>query len=468
MTFQQFLLILRARARVILLTLAGTVLTTLIVSLIIPKQYTGTASILVDTKAVDPLTGTLLPAQMLPGYVATQVDIITSPRVGQRVVKMLKLDTNESVLADWREATEGKVPVEVWLAEQLAKKLDVKPSRESSVIDISYTGAEPRFASVLANAYAQAYIDTSLDLKVEPARQSAAWFSDRSKALRANLEKAQSALSSYQQEHGIVAADERIDFETARLNELSTQLAIAQGSSADSASRNRQATGTSSDTIQEVIQNPLIQQLRADVVRQEAKLKDLSSQLGKNHPQVERAEAELASLREKLNSETRRVTQSVGSTARVNVQRESELKVAIEAQKKKVLELKKQRDDVAVLQRDVESAQKGFDAVAQRFTQSSLEGQSSQTNIVMLTPASDPIEPSRPKIVLNTLIAIFLGTLLGVGAALVLELLDQRVRSADDLAQMLELPVLGIIPIGGAQKRRRFGLFAGRPAAAAS
>lgn len=445
MTFQQFLLILRARARVILLTLLVTVATTVVVSLVIPKQYTATASILVDAKALDPLTGAMLPSQLLPGYMATQVDIIGSPRVGQRVVRALKLEQGGDIQKDWQDDTGGKVPFDVWLSERLARKLDVKPSRESSVIAVSYSAADPRFAALMANAYAQSYIDTSLDLKVEPARQSASWFAERSKALRENLEKAQAQLSAYQQKHGIVAADERLDNETARLNELSAQLSNAQAQTADSQSRQRSASGGSVETMQEVIQNPLIQQLRADIARQEAKLKELSSQLGKNHPQFQRSEAELKALQDKMEAESRRVAEGLGSTNRVNRQRESELRAAIEAQKTKVLETRKRRDEFDVLAKDVEAAQKAYDVVAQRLTHTSLESQSSQTNIVVLTQATEPVAPSRPKVFLNTLIAIFLGTLLGVGGALLLELLDQRVRSAEDLTQMLGLPVLGVI-----------------------
>ena len=66
--------------------------------------------------------------------------------------------------------------------------------------------------------------------------------------------------------------------------------------------------------------------------------------------------------------------------------------------------------------------------------------------MVVLTPAVAPLEPSSPKVLLNTALAIFLGSLLGVGAALVLELMDQRVRGEEDLARIPGMPVLGVIP----------------------
>ena len=98
-----------------------------------------------------------------------------------------------------------------------------------------------------------------------------------------------------------------------------------------------------------------------------------------------------------------------------------------------------------VLRRDIESAQRAFEQVSQRASQTSIESQTNQTNIAVLNPATPPAEPSKPRILLNTLVSIFLGTLLGVGLALVLELSNRRVRSAQDLAEALELPVLGSV-----------------------
>ena len=146
---------------------------------------------------------------------------------------------------------------------------------------------------------------------------------------------------------------------------------------------------------------------------------------------------------------------AIGTAGRVSDAKEAEIKLAIEAQKKKVLELKKQRDEISVLMREVDTAQRAFDAVGQRMTQSKLESQSIQTNISVLTPAAEPLEHSKPKVFLNVLVSIFLGTLLGVGAALLLELMQRRVRSADDLAQALGLPVLARLDSSRMPERRK-------------
>ena len=453
MTLQQFLLILRARYRAALLVFAVTVATTLIVSVLLPKQYTASAAIVVDVKSPDAVSGLLLQGMMAPGYMATQIDIINSDRVAKAVVKLLRMDESAVIKQQWQDDTEGRGQLIDWLAALLQKKLDVKPSRESNVISINYTGTNPDFAAAVANAFAQAYIDVNLDLRLAPARQYATFFDAQTKAARDKLEVAQKALSAYQQKNGITSVDERLDFETARLNETSSQLTGIEGQTTDSQSKR---SNVRSDTVAEVMQNPLINGLKADIARVEAKLTESSVNLGVNHPQTQRTVAELATLKAQLEAETRKITSSIETTYQVGKQREKQLKSALSSQKRKVLKINKQRDELNVLRRDIESAQRAFEMVSQRASQTNIESQTNQTNIAVLNPASAPTEPSKPRVFLNVLVSIFLGTLLGVGLALMLELTQRYVRSAQDLAEALELPVLGSIGSATAPRKPWF------------
>jgi chain length determinant protein EpsF len=436
---QQFLRILRARYRIALLILLATVAVTVAVSLLLPKQYRATTSVVIDVKSPDPVAGMVLPAMAIPGYMATQVDIINSDRVAREVVKALRLDQYKRVKDDWQEATGGRGSIQNWLADLVVKNLDVKPSRESNVINITYRGGDPAFAASMANAFAQAYIETNIELKVEPARQYTGWFVRRSQELRASLEKAQKRLSDFQQANGILASDERVDSETLKLNELQGQLVIAMAQNADSSSKRDSAGG---DTLPEVMQNVVVQTLKSDIARTEAKLQDLSGNLGRNHPQYQRAESELAMLKQKLAEETGRVSTSITTAGRISKGKEGEIRANMEEAKKRILELKKLRGESQVLVQEVETAQKAYDAVAQRVNQSTLESQSQQTNIAVLSPAVEPTEASSPRILLNGALSILLGGLLGVGTAIALELADRRVRSPVDIESELHLKVL--------------------------
>lgn len=448
MTPQQFLLILRARYKVALIVFVLTVAATAAVSLLLPKQYTASAAVVVDVKSPDPVTGQLLAGMMAPGYMATQIDIINSDRVAKVVVTSLGMDKSPVIQAQWQEATEGKGQLLDWLANLLQKKLEVKPSRDSNVININYTGTDPDFSAAVANGFAKAYMDVNLDLRLAPARQFAAFFEEQTKAAREKLEQAQAALSTYQQTNGITSADERMDFETTKLNETSSQLTGVQGQTTDSQSKR---SSGKADTVAEVMQNPLVNNLKADIARLEAKLTESNVNLGKNHPQTQRTEAELATLRTQLEAEIRKVTSSIETSYQVGKQREHQLRGALANQKARVLMLNKQRDELNVLRRDIETAQRAYEVVAQRASQTNVESQANQTNIALLNPASPPTDPSKPRVVLNILVSIFVGIMLGLGVAMALELLNRRVRSADDLAEALGLPLLGSIAHVGAR-----------------
>jgi succinoglycan biosynthesis transport protein ExoP len=445
MTLRQFLLVLRARWKLALGVFSAVVLAAIIISLLMPKLYTASATVVVDTKP-DPLTVAVYSAQSSTAYIATQVDIISSERVADRVVKILKLDKSPDYVSAWKDSTGGKGDIVVWIGQMLKKTVAVTPSRDSSVVDISVTWSDPKTAAVLANAFAQAYIDTNIELKVDPAKQYATWFDERSRSLRADLEAKQKRLSDFQTETGIVAStDGRLDIENARLAELSSQLLTIQALRQDSQSRQRQAGGDT-DSMAEVLQSPYIAGLKADLSKAEAKLQDIATNVGKNHPDYKNAAAEVAALRARLDAETARIMASFGSTTQVNLRRENEIRAALEAQKKRMLDLTHERDQVTVLQNDVATAQRNLDAVTQRLAQSSLESQTQQTNIYLLTTAIEPMMRSSPRYSLNLLVGIFLGGILGLSAALFRELTDRRVREDHDLLQATGVPIFAKIP----------------------
>lgn len=448
MSFLQFMRVLLARRWIFLLALSGAVCTTLAVSFVMPKTYKAETALLIDFKSTDPVSGLTVPAQLIPGYLATQVDIIASHNVALKVVDKLKLADNPVAKEQFNQANEGKGSIRHWLADILLKDIDVKPSRESSVLNITFSNSDPEFAATIANTLAEAYIQTNLELKVEPARQNAAWFDEQLKSLRASLEKAQAKLSEYQQEKGITSIDERLDVENARLSELSTQLVVAQGQTYDSRSRLRQlnnpADESKSESLPEVLSSPIISGMKAELARAEGKFAELSARLDKNHPQYLRAKAEVDALKKKLGDEIKTAGSGIGTMARITQQRESELRKALADQKAKVLELKHQRDEMAILTREVENAQKTYDAAAARNSQTRLESQTSQTNIAVLNPAIPPSDPSRPKILMNVLLSLFLGSLLGVGASLLMEMQDRRIRTEEDITLGLGLPLLGV------------------------
>ena len=444
MTLVQFFSILRARWKIMLLVLALAVAGTAVVNFFWPRSYTSTVAVLVDVKSPDPIAGIIYPGMSSPAYMATQVDMILSDRVSQQVVRVLKFNDSASMREQWRQATEGQGNYETWVADLLRKNLDVKPSRESNVITINYKSPDPKFATALANAYAQSYIDVSLELRVDPAKQYGKFFEERGAQLREKVEQARARLTAYQRDKGIVGTDDRLDVENARLNELSSEMVVLQSLGAETAGREAQAKATPGQ-IQDVITSQLIGNLKTELTRQEATLKEVSQRLGESNPSVIALKANIEETRSRIDKEIGRIGGGVTVSNSINSTRISQMKAAIDAQRVKVLHLKEAHDEIAVLAADVDAAQRAYDGVSLRANQTELESRTTQTNLYVLNPASEPLKPSSPRTTLNMLLSLFVGTLLAVGVAMLMELFDRRVRNAADVVQALDTPLLGTL-----------------------
>jgi polysaccharide biosynthesis transport protein len=465
MNFSQFVRILRVHAGLIFATLIVVVGIAAIVSLMMPRQYSASSSIVIDYRGNNPVALSPMPAQLYPSYLATQLDIISSQNVALKVVDDLNLLEDRKArarylpntgvfsgyMADWREKAYNTPPS--WLptvvsdllfgeredatteaqaqkdstlmrhrlAEQLLKRLELKPSRDSSMVKVGYRASDPNAAAEGANAFVNAYIATSLEMSVNPARDSSVWFNDQTKILASNVAKARAKYSEYQQQSGIVAPEEHLDVESSRLVELSSRLVETQADN-----------------------HPALQALKADVSRAEARLNSLPPQFGTNHPQYRSAQEEVSILRNKLLQQTQQITGSIQGQ--------------ISTQRSKVLQMKKQRAELATLKNEVDSAQRILDDAMQRSNQVRMESQINQTNVSVLKEAVPPLRPASPNLPLNVALAAFAASVLAVGLALWRELAYRYVRCKEDLKGLLGVPILGILPSSGGASVQPHGL----------
>jgi chain length determinant protein EpsF len=446
MSLQLFFAALRARIRAFCLVAGTTVLAAAAVSLALPKSYEARALLLVDaTREEQSLSNVLVPPRERVGYMQTQTDILTSERVARRAVRDLELAQDPALREAFAESG-ATGSIESWIADTLRKKLEVETS-QSNVIQLRYAAQDPGFAARVVNGFAQAYVDTMLELRVEPTRQAALWFDEQLKSLRASLEAAQERLTRYHRQQGIISADERSDVENARLADLSAQLVKAEEQVIELRTRARQARAALADggaeRLPEVLASEAVRTLKADLARGAAALEELATQYGPRHPQHRRRAAENAELRARLAAEVERVVAGSAHSRRQAERRAAELHAALQAQRARLLELKEGRNQLAVLARDAETAQRTYETALQRAVVSQVESRASQTNVALLNPAVAPRKPARPKVVLNIALALAAGTLLGAGLVVLLEMFDRRVHTRADLFEASAVPLLG-------------------------
>jgi protein tyrosine kinase modulator len=431
-------------------------------SFLLPKKYTGESAVVVDERGIDPLAQQgAMPVQLAANFVATQVDVIESHNVALKVVDRMKLVMDPAVIAKFKGKTGGVGSIRDWEAEELLKSLSVKPARESNVIFLQFAAKTPQVAADIANSFADNYITASLELKVDPARRQAGWFDQQVNDLRSALEIAQQKLSSYQGQHGVIGNDDsnnRLDAETARLTEISNHMVAAQAAMYDAETRQKQMNdaltkGRSSESVT-VLQNPLLQNLKTELARSEARFADVSQRFDHNHPQYMSAQAELESLREKVAGEISNAVGTVAREAQIARQNMTDLQRAMEQQRKRILDLQHNQDEYTVLKRDAESARAAYDSSLQRGGETRLESRLNNTNTAILNYAYPPMKPSSPRLLLNLALAIVLGSMLAVSASLIKERFDPRVHSRVDLLEGAELAVLAELPRARISTRR--------------
>jgi polysaccharide biosynthesis transport protein len=214
------------------------------------------------------------------------------------------------------------------------------------------------------------------------------------------------------------------------------------------------AKGRSDEAIS-LLQNPLLQNLKAELARSEAKFADVSQRYDHNHPQYMSARAELESLRSKVASEVSNATGTVAREALIARQNTSDLQHSMEQQRKRILDLQHNQDELSVLKRDVESARTAYDSSMQRGSETRLESRLNNTNTAILNYAFPPMKPASPRLLLNLALAIVLGSLLAVGASLAKERSDPRIRSREDLLEEAGMAVLAELPRARISRRRQ-------------
>lgn len=447
MSFSQLLMIISARRKLILATLGLVLMAALAVSLILPETYRSTASVVLNP-GVDPVTGQALPGQLVPSYLATQVGILQSQGLALKVVQDLKLSQRELFQKKFHGATKGEGDPDDWTASYLLKKLTVKPTRESNVVDIAFADPDPRWAARIANGFARVFQQMNMDLRLAPAQRATAYFSEQVKLQRANLETVQRRMSAFQQQKGITDVDDKVDVESHRLKELTTQLVTVQNQLLEANSRQVQARGAGGAESTDVLANPMIQNLRVALATAESKFAQVAERFTANHPRYLEASAEVDRLRASLGANSRSASTGLTRNAAAFRQRERELEAQVAAQKVRVLELNRSRDQLQMMAKEVESHQKAFDLLLQKQAQASVEAQSGQTEVTILSTALPALKPSSPVLMLNLAVALVAGLLLGLGLALLAELRDRRVRSDQDLMDILHAPVLGTVQWG--------------------
>jgi len=482
-SIERFFVILRTRMRLVLGVFAAAIVIASVLTYLTPDLYTATSSLNFDFKSANPLDiqGRVLESE---DYLYTQMEIINSQNVAKRVedslteyererfiaaihaentildrvkrslksaIRLITLSDNSASAYDMNSESGQSINVTsayTWFAQLVGRNLIVEPRFKTRIVDISYSSTNPRIAALMANRFADAYIATNIEMTIDPARKTSLWFDEQLETLREKLEDAQARLTAYQQKEEIVSSDERMDTEVSRLRELSSQLVEAQQGTRNAVFAQKklkeiQGKGVPLTSFSLVFDNPQVQKIKGEIRVFQGRLVDISASLGKNHPRYKRVRSELQAARERLQTEIKVITDGINNTAELAKDRENDLSAAVEEQKQLVLDLKNQHNKIAILEREVESANVSYNAALAELNTTNMKSMVDQTNVFVVDPPNIPAVPSSPSLTKYLAVGAFGGLLFGIGLALLMESFTRRVHSQEDLLLELKVPLLG-------------------------
>lgn len=490
---RELLRVLRRRIELILgVTLAVAVLAVLIVSQL-TSIYAAESMVLVgarESQVVD-IEAVMAGLPTDAGTIESEIQVIRSRRLAGRVIDRLALDKDQEFnpalqvpsgllglldprttlpddWADWLTGAADQEPLdeaEAVLAQReavidtLAEALEVEAIGRSRVIAISAESESPKKAAAIANALAELYIVSQLEAKFEATERANAWLSDRLTTLRAQVEEAEQAVEAYRRETGIVEG-ERVNLTNEQISDLSTQLVLEQTKRAESEARLRQvqallASAGGADSLSDVLSSRLIVSLREQEAEVKRKVAELSQEYGERHPRMVNARAELSDLEGKIEAEVSRIVEGLRNDVAVARARESSIRGSLNALKAQVGEVNADQVQLRALEREAEANRTLLQTFLARSKETENQGAFVEPDATIISSAAIPVDPAKPRKALLVILAVVVGGALGVGLAILVELIDQGIRSLGQAESHLGVPGLGLVPLLTSFGRRR-------------
>ncbi len=464
---RQYWRIFWTRRWIIALVIAISVMAGLTMALLSQRQYAATVTLEIARQGsriiqgVDDLQPRLGADQE---FYQTQYALLKSRSIAEMVARDLRLAGNPEFLADYSGDGEDVVTgLSLQQREQLAvnkimTNLEVIPVRLSSVVDVRFVSPDPAMAAMVANSVAENFIESNLARRFEASAYARQFLENRLGQMRQRLEESERQAVGYAAREQIIniapvsrdpltPAQEQ-SLIAAELAQLNAALSQATASRIVAEARLLEAgRGAAASTL---IQNQALNALRQQRAALSAESERLLNSFGPEYPTVVANRAQLAELDRQIGNEVARISQGVSQDLQVQhrqaVSAEQRLSGQVELLKGAFLDQRRRAIQFNIYQREVDTNRGLYDALLQRYKEIGIAGGVGANNISIVDRAAVPQSPFRPNIPLTLMVSLVIGTILGIGAALVLEQLQESTILPAEFQSKLGVPLLGTVP----------------------
>lgn len=467
----RYLFIARRRKWLIMGILAVAMAVGMLITLLATPQYTATTQIEIsrEQKNITNVQGVEAEAaaQDLEFY-STQYALLEARSLAEGVVERLKLASSDAFFeAHGAEVGEGLLSdpgsgpltrAELELREQqavalLREHVRISPLRGSSLVDISYTSASPTLSAEIANAWAEQFVDESIERKFDSTRDAREFLEARLAELREKLDVSERAAVTYASQKDIMALSRvegpdgrtRVDRTLASSDLEALNRALADATEQRIAAQSRATQAAAGRNRTEVLGNQAIGGLRQRRAELASEYQRMLVQFEPSYPPARAIAEQLNSLEQSIAREEARIRGGASTELREAQEREQQLRQQVEQARERLDQ--QQRDSIQynIYQRDADTNRELYDGLLQRYKEIGVAGVGA-SNIALIDRAQVPDSPTSPSLPLNLSLALMIGLFLAGGATFAAEQIDEGVRDPSQVPALLQAPLLGTVP----------------------
>jgi succinoglycan biosynthesis transport protein ExoP len=462
-----FFLFLRRRARLIVTTALLLMTCAVAILFFISPRYTAMTVLLADPRQQRVVTS----EAVLPGIgsdaaaVESQVELIESRALAQRVIRELKLDDDPeftapslvgSAVAFVRGALGVAVPEDDGtklekVVDRFEENLKVRRRGLTYVLEVAYTSLDAAKAARIANAIAEAYLGDQVAAKSEATSRASGWLNERLDELRSKVRDADHAVEAFKAQNNIVDVGSGQTLSERQVAELNQQLILARARTAEARARLDQVRQSSSragptGSLPEALQSQVIASLRAQHAQLASTEAEMRSTYGPRHPALVNVQAQLAKISGQIDREVARVSSGLRNEYEAAKSREQSLEASLTALKQQSASISQATVRLRELEREAQANRAVFEQFLLRFKETSEQQSLQKADARIVSPAATPIRPSYPKKLLTLLISALGSCLAGIGLAAVADSFSQVFRTGRDVETLLSVRSLGLVP----------------------
>ena len=433
-----------------------TVAVTVVRALLVPPTYRATTRIMIE-KVQTQSIGANAPMYNFwdPDFYSTQVQIIRSAATAERAARELAADAGfrQSFRGTAAGAARGSDPglLAAELAAMIRQGITATPEKDSKIVTIDYVSAEPALAARIVNAVVKAYVDQLFEMKMSYSRYAIDWMTGQAREEGARLAQAERDLQAFMKAKDITGMESRVGVSPERLSELGLELTRAETRRRELQSVYQRLAAIAEDpavaeTISAVVKDEGFSAVKAQQLKAEQNLAELSRKYGAKHPTMVLARQEIEALEKRKVAEVRRIVLSAKNELELATAREDDLRLRLSSGRGDAVAANEKLVRYEELKRAVDTNRQFYETLMSRAKEESLNQQLQGVQVYTLEPAVVPKAPDGPRTARTILLGFVLGLIGAVGMALFVEYLDNTVRSVEDLELKAGVPVLGVIP----------------------